>query len=165
MSAAAAGGADDAIPFQEEHGIPFYVADGSGQKVRIATIGLQVLAKVEGYPTLSPEALERVRLFLAQRGHVDWQAHSYEEESLRVGERVNVVGVSHRNPIAPASSRYHDGLSTDLVVESASDHALIVAIPEVVERARGGAYLVGRAAIAFGLASFLTGLIARCWHR
>ena len=140
----------------EDQSVPFYVDDGSAPPARIATAGMRGIGVTEAFRTLPPEALERVRTFLTERGYPHRIADGYEEESIRCGDRVSVVGLLHRDATSQAPASV-------LEVEGASDQELIVAIPGIALRTRRRATWASPLLALLGIAAIAAGFVVRHW--
>ena len=145
----------------EQCGMPFHVEDGSGAHAEIMTSRARVMAKAVGFRELPLGAHDRVRLFLDERGIETCVADAYEEECLRVGERVSVAGPARREAGAPVPIPYRDVPSSRLIVEAGPGQELVVGTPEAVRRARGGVYRGGWVAMVLGIAMIAVGLVGR----
>jgi len=145
----------------EQCGTAFRVHDGSGAFAVVNPTGAHCIAKAVRFNELPLGAHDRVRMFLEGR-RTDWIADVYEEESLRLGDRVAVTGLARREPDTPKPILYRDGPSSRIVLDTAAGGGeLVVVTPDAVRRALGGAYRGGRVAIVVGVAMFVAGLVGR----
>jgi hypothetical protein len=165
-NSAGGGGGDSGSPLwvtvaDEQCATAFRVDDGSGALAVVKPTGVHCMARTVRFPELPLGAPDRVRLFLEARRSDRWMADVYEEESLRLGDRVTVNGPARREPDAPQQIVYRDGPSSRIVLDAAAGGEVVVATPDAVRRALGGAYRAGRLAIVVGVAMFVAGLVGR----
>jgi hypothetical protein len=147
-----------AIILEQTESASFYVDDGSGQRAKVKALGPNVYAETTGFN----QVLERTNAFLNERG-ANWSdGDRCEEECLRPGDDVSVVGFLQREPGVLQPMEYRDGMQDgERVVRGAPEHELIVGTPAALRRERGGVYRGGRIAMAIGALAMVAGLIAR----
>jgi len=153
------GGALWATIIEESDAAPFYVDDGSGQRAHVTATNFRTLAAGKTFDKLDDEASERLRAFLVDRGHEPTSADVYEEECLHPGEDVVVVGLSRRSAGEVRPELYRDAPSSELLLQADSDQELIVATPEALRRARGGAFLATQTVMALGIVAIVVGIV------
>ncbi len=145
----------------QEDGRSFQVEDSSGRRALLVATRMHGIARADVYSSLSAEAHGRMRTFLAAHGYEGATGDVYEEERLRPGESVSVLGVARlrEGPSIPAN--YRDAPSTQLILQDAHDCELIVASHESARRSGRGYYLVGKMAVAAGAVSVIAGVALR----
>jgi hypothetical protein len=153
------GGAVWATIVDEEESTPFHVDDGSGQRAQVATTKFRTITRARAFDKLDDDASARLRGFLTRRGHEPISADVYEEECLHPGENVVVVGLSRRSAGEVRRELYRDAPSSELLLEADSGQELIVATPEMLRRARGGAYLASQTVMALGIVAIVVGIV------
>lgn len=163
---AAAGGGDGGGSLwitvaDEQHGTAFRVDDGSGATATVNANRAHCLAKAVRLHELPPGAHDRVRQFLEGRKADTWIANVYEEEVIRVGDRLTVTGPARREPDTPKPIFYRDGPSSRIVLDAAAGGELVVATPDAVRQALGGAHRAGRIAIVVGVVMLVAGIVGR----
>jgi hypothetical protein len=90
----------------------------------------------------------------------DSGAEIYEEECLRPGDSVTVMGLSRRGPSASGPMLYRDEHASELVIQAAPGQELIVSTPKQLRRERRGVYLAGQIIMATGVLAILAGFVA-----
>jgi hypothetical protein len=145
----------------EQAGSSFYVADASGDRIRIVA-DAHVEADPLVFRTLSIEAHDRLRLFLESRGHQPG-ADVYEEQRLRIGDTVTVLGRAQRELRVSRSDTYRDSVVPSMALTAPTGGRLLVTTPAARKRYRAGIALAGVAVVA-GLLAIVAGLVVHAFE-
>jgi hypothetical protein len=146
----------------EQAGSSFYVADASGDRIRVVADVQNVEADPLVFRTLSVEAHDRLRLFLESRGRQPG-ADLYEEQRLRIGDAVTVVGRAQRELTVSRSETYRDSVIPSMALTAPTGGRLLVTTPAARKRYRAGTVLACAAVVA-GLLAITAGLVVHAFE-
>jgi hypothetical protein len=146
----------------DEHcGTAFLVEHEADAPTLVNATGARFIAQTTRFRELPLGAHDRVQLFLEARGIETWAADLYEEECLRLGDRVTVARLGRRGAASAEPVPYRDARSSRLFIEAEPGQELVVATPEAARAAVGGGYRGGRIAGVVGLVMVVAGVVAR----
>jgi hypothetical protein len=122
----------------EQRAVPFVVDDGSGRVAYVISVSRTLVASTV-VRNLSTEAVDRVARLFTGKGVDNWISDAYEEQCVRIGDRVVVDGVAD---------------------EDAGDPGPVVANPEFAHRSLRNAH-VGQVVTGIGVCTVILGIVAR----
>lgn len=143
----------------EQRAVPFLVDDGSGRVAHVTSVGRGLVVPTV-VRTLSAEAMERVARLFAESGGENWMADAYEEQCIRIGDRVDVHGLVHDEPGEPVPEVYRDATSHRLIVSGEHGGGAVVISQAFAKRALRSAR-ASQLAMSVGLCAVVVGVIVR----
>ncbi len=158
----AAAGSEGSAPMwiaaeDQQRAVSFMINDGSGRAAHVVSVSRGLVAPTV-VRTLSAEAMGRMARLFAGSGVENWMADAYEEECIRVGDRVVVNGVAHEESGDPVPAVYRDAASRRLIVSGEHGKGPIVASPAFVKRALRSAH-VAQVVMGAGVCAIVVGTI------